>query len=203
MVGVGRVGGDGGWRVGQRMRGGQRWSGSGLGVVDERKRWWRSLRWAYGRVRRARRRLARSAGRLGGGEFCGRVTGSGFGAFLTGFGFKRIESESVGDAERTRRREDQLLGAARERLLRALPGTMEASGRKEDGFCAVRLPAEDGIEMERVSDEDEFEPETKFEPALTPEMSWSFRRSSLENDSSTKLESHSSSANSSYCKRKR
>lgn len=105
------------------------------------------------------------------------------------------EEEVVG--ERGRRRElFQLVGtAARERLLRALAGTETMSGLKISAAAtlvrvAATATAGEGCRIWKVSSD----------LTLTPEISSSFCMSSLENDSSTKFESHSSSAKSSYCK---
>ena len=91
-----------------------------------------------------------------------------------------LEEEVGSEGERRRRREDQSQGAARERLLRALPGTdtsVMKIGAWARGVC-----------------DDEV-----LRAAFGAEMSWRLFRSSLENESSTKFESHSSSAKSSYC----
>lgn len=90
----------------------------------------------------------------------------------------------VVDGESTRRREVQLHGAVRERLLRALPGTV-ISGLK---MWLFRLFSSWNWWF------------SVLPPLRTfiPEINCSFCKSSLENDSSTKLDSHSSSAMSSY-----
>lgn len=107
------------------------------------------------------------------------------------------DDEVVG--ERTRRREAQLHGAARERLLRALAGT-ETSGWKIGllllGAAALLLllvltPLQSAGWKFLVSDDSSGR-------AFMPDISWSFCKSSLEKDSSTKFDSHSSSAKSSY-----
>lgn len=85
----------------------------------------------------------------------------------------------VGD--RTRRREVQLHGGPRVRLLRAFAGT---------DTCGLNTPGPAG--SSRVCDAASF-------CAFIPDISCSFCRSSLENDSSANFESHSSSARSSYC----
>lgn len=92
----------------------------------------------------------------------------------------------------TKRRDVQLHGAAaRERLLRALAGTAAAiSGLK------VVAGLDSGWKW-WVWDWD-WDDSSSF-PAFIPEISCSFCKSSLENDSSTKFDSHSSSATSSYC----
>lgn len=93
----------------------------------------------------------------------------------------------VASGERTERRDFQLHGAARERLLRAFPGT-DSSGWN---FGLFRLSC---------SGSNPWVWDSSSGWAFTPDIICSFRNSSLENDSSTKLDSHSSSARSSwYC----
>ncbi|QHN87662.1 uncharacterized protein DS421_16g557060 [Arachis hypogaea] len=92
----------------------------------------------------------------------------------------------VGVGESTSRREVQLHGGTRDRLLRALAGT-DTSELNIGLFLlgsARNLWASD---------------EASSFGLFIPEMSCIFCRSSLEKDSSTKLESHSNSARSSYC----
>ena len=91
--------------------------------------------------------------------------------------------------ERTRRRDVQLHGAARDRLLRALAGT-DISGRNIGLLLLFRI---DGSCCGVVSDV------SSTVRAFMPDIICSFCKSSLENDSSTKFDSHSSSAKSSYC----
>lgn len=94
---------------------------------------------------------------------------------------------------------DQSPGAARERLLRAFPGRGVSEWRN-GAFRKVSSEANGGS----VSVEEEDSGVCGFAPmavdaAAAPESSCSvFSSSSAENESSTKLESHSSSAISSY-----
>lgn len=89
---------------------------------------------------------------------------------------------------------DQSPGAARERLLRAFPGR-GVSGRRNEALRAVSSVENDGS----VSVEDEDSGVCGL-TAPAPERSCNvFNSSSAEYESSTKFESHSSSAISSYC----
>lgn len=92
----------------------------------------------------------------------------------------------IGEGATRRRREDQSQGAARERLLLALPGT-ETSVEKIGGECVVVTEEEVSVAALLAA---------AAEGAVVFEgMKW---RSSVEKDSSTKFDSHSSSAKSSY-----
>lgn len=85
---------------------------------------------------------------------------------------------------RWRRRVVQSPGAARDRLLRALPGR-GVSWWNSGGFCCV-------------SEEEDVSGVWGF--AVVVERNWrAWRSLSAENESSTKFDSHSSSAKSSYC----
>lgn len=90
------------------------------------------------------------------------------------------------EGETRRRREDQSHGGARERLLRALPGTETSDGKTGGGVEWVVM-AEEEVSAAAV---------LAAAAALVAGMKW---RSSVEKDSSTKFDSHSSSAKSSYC----
>ncbi len=106
--------------------------------------------------------------------------------FLDTIGFW---SSSVG--VRWRSRVDQSHGAARDRLLRALPGR-GVSGWKNGAFR----------EGSNVSDEEEDSEAWVFVMVVGPDKKWRAWRSCwAENESSTKFDSHSNSANSSYCNR--
>lgn len=102
---------------------------------------------------------------------------------------------------RTRRRDAQLPGAARDRLLRALAGT--AISGLNMGLFGLEIRILLLLSLLRsgsgwnwwVSDDSSGR-------AFIPDISWSFCRSSQENDSSAKFDIHSSSANSSNCKMK-
>lgn len=96
----------------------------------------------------------------------------------------------VEEAETRRRREDQSHGAARERLLRALPGTETSVGNTDGGGEWVVM-AEEEVSAETA---------VAAGAVLVVGMKW---RSSVENDSSTKFDNHSSSAKSSYCKKEK
>jgi len=102
------------------------------------------------------------------------------------------EDDVVGD--RTRRRDAQLHGGPRDLLLRALAGT--DTSELNIGLFLV------GSEWNPFLVGSEWNPrafDTWSFLAFMPDISCIFCRSSLENDSSTKFESHSSSAISSYC----
>jgi hypothetical protein len=81
--------------------------------------------------------------------------------------------------ERTRRREVQLHGGPRDRLLQALAGT-------DTWGCNIELDSSLVFDVVSFG-------------AFTPDINCSFCRSSIENDSSANFDSHSSSARSSYC----
>lgn len=104
------------------------------------------------------------------------------------------DDEFAGD--RRRRREDQSQGAARERLLRAFPGTDTSEEKIWDEMLlfptVVLVVAEDDVSVIAVAAAG-----AVFE-LVAGDIIWRFCSSSLENDSSTKFESHSSSAKSSY-----
>lgn len=91
------------------------------------------------------------------------------------------------EGERRRRREDQSQGAARERLLRAFPGTDTSDGKIGGGGELVVMTEEEVVSAVTAL------------AAAVVLVAGMKRRSSVEKDSSTKLESHSSSAKSSYC----
>lgn len=97
------------------------------------------------------------------------------------------------ERERRSSREDQSQGAARERLLRALPGTDMSEGKMGDGFVMLAAAAEEEVSV--VAGKAVVE---RAVPFWVGEMRWRFCRSSVENDSSTKFDSHSRSDKSSY-----
>ena len=108
------------------------------------------------------------------------------------------EDEVVG--LRTRRREAQLHDAARDRLLLALAGT-DISGWKIGLLLLSPLSMTLLIWLGRTG----WKPRVSDDSSgrvFIPDISWSFCRSSLENDSSTKFDSHSSSTKSSYCSKR-
>ena len=99
---------------------------------------------------------------------------------------KASDSDEEVAGESTRRRVDQSQGTERGRLLLALPGTVI-------GGCNIgSLRAVSGWNCGSGDS-------VVWSGALIPDNTWILCRSSLENDSSTKFESHSSSANSSHC----
>ena len=87
---------------------------------------------------------------------------------------------------------DQLNGAARERFDRALPGSGVSCWKI--GLVGLRVKESDRVEEEEYSGVGDFDV-AKIWRLLC--KFWS-----VENESSTKFESHSSSAKSSYCKQK-
>lgn len=113
----------------------------------------------------------------------------------SGCGSETTTSDDSGEdsvGERRRRREVQLQGAARDRLLRALAGT-NMSGLNIGLVLFWLLVSGWNWWVSEAASSGR---------AFIPDISCSFWRSSLENDSSEKLEScHSSSAKSSYCQK--
>lgn len=104
-------------------------------------------------------------------------------------GVALASSDEVAGEERRRRREDQSQGAARERLLRALPGTETSEGNMGGAWARGGTWDIDEVAM--------------WGGLFVGEIKWRwFWNSSLEKESSTKFESHSSSAKSSYCSKK-
>src|SRR5262245_2358274 len=74
------------------------------------------------------------------------VTPTGFGVFTS-----PVVSDDVVAGEERRRREAQLHGAVRERLLRALPGTETSEGKIGDAELLLLLVAEKVVAVEEVS----------------------------------------------------
>lgn len=117
----------------------------------------------------------------------------------------------TGEGETTRSLDVQLHGAARERLLRALAGTA-VSGRNIIGWwswvtAVAPPPSRWWFGSDRWNSSSSWwvsgDGSLLFGDVLIPDIKCNFCKSSLENESSTKFDSHSNSANSSYYPKKK